>query len=93
MAEIQVQLISADPGVFEINQELENLSLPTSTTKEQLNSLVKSQLVDADEEELPASFAFLVNGQLFQSNNIAQHILQCGMLKNGKNILSQRRKT
>ena len=76
MAEIQVQLISADPDIFEINDELENLSLPTSTTKEQLNNLVKSQLVDPDEENLPASFAFLVNGQLFQSSTIAQHILQ-----------------
>ena len=75
MAEIQVQLISADPDVFEIDSDLENLSLPTSTTKDQLNSLVKSQLVDPDEENLPQSFAFLVNGQLFNSATIAQHIL------------------
>jgi len=74
MAEVEVSIASADPENFQLHEDA-NLSVKMEITKNELDLMVKS-LLQVDENNLPEKFAFLVNGQLLQSETLGQHIIQ-----------------
>jgi len=80
MTEIQVKFVSADEK-FKILDSINIISLPTDSTEKMLNTLVNDVLLengnceDIQQNRKQTNFSYLIQGQLFQSETVASHLL------------------